>query len=162
MHFKLLALTLALSARNAYGVPAGDLTARQAASSDNAGSSAMMRFQCSQLTFDRIDPLVEPGVTPSAHLHQIVGGNSFNASMEPGTYDPAEKSTCTTCTFSEDFSNYWTAAMFFKAKNGSFKRVPQMVNLGLQGVGGITVYYIPPYGGKVGRQVTAFQKVCSR
>ena len=71
---------------------------------------------------DRIDPLVEPGIAPSAHLHQIVGGNSFNTTMEPGVYDPAEKSTCTSCTYSEDFSNYWTAGLYFKAANGSLKR----------------------------------------
>lgn len=40
----------------------------------------LMRFGCSQLTIDRIDPLVEPGNMPSAHMHQIIGGNSFNAS----------------------------------------------------------------------------------
>jgi hypothetical protein len=33
-----------------------------------------------------------------------------------------------------------------------------MVNLGLQGVEGVTVYYIPPYDGKT--KVTAFPKVC--
>ena len=58
--------------------------------------------------------------------------------MTPGEYDPAEKSTCTTCSFSEDFSNYWTANLFFKARNGSLKRVPQMPNQGLKGDGGVT------------------------
>ncbi|KAH8166225.1 hypothetical protein CIB48_g1986 [Xylaria polymorpha] len=67
----------------------------------------MMRFQCSQLVVDRLDPLVNPGVVPSPHLHQIVGGNSFNASMDPKTHDLPSSSTCTSCTFSEDFSNYW-------------------------------------------------------
>jgi hypothetical protein len=37
-------------------------------------SHALIRFQCSQLVYDRLDPLVDPGVTPSPHLHQIVGG----------------------------------------------------------------------------------------
>ncbi|KAF2736294.1 hypothetical protein EJ04DRAFT_533703 [Polyplosphaeria fusca] len=114
----------------------------------------MMRFQCSQLTIDRIDPLVQPGATPSTHMHQIVGGNSFNASMTPVSYDPSKVATCTTCDYSEDFSNYWTASLYFKAKNGTFKRVPQMVNLGLSGKQGVTVYYIPPYDGKT--KVTAF------
>ncbi|KAG7285660.1 hypothetical protein NEMBOFW57_007953 [Staphylotrichum longicolle] len=107
-------------------------------------TAAMMRFQCSQLVIERLDPLVNPGMLQSTHVHQIVGGNSFNATMTPVDYDPAEKSTCTTCSFSEDFSNYWTANMYFRAKNGSYKRVPQMVNLGLKGSQGVTVYYIPP------------------
>lgn len=76
-----------------------------------APSQAYLRFGCATLTVQRLDPLVEPGAVPSAHLHQIIGGNGFNATMDPKT-DVAERATCTTCTFSEDFSNYWTAVMY--------------------------------------------------
>jgi hypothetical protein len=120
-------------------------------------TASMLRFQCSQLVIDRIDPLVQPGIAPSVHLHQIVGGNAFNVSMPALELDPSLAATCTTCDFSEDLSNYWTANLYFKAKNGTFKRVPQMVNLGLEGKEGVTVYYIPPYDGKT--NVTAFPKV---
>ncbi len=65
----------------------------------------------------------EPRPAPSSHVHQIVGGNAFNASMTTG--DVSATATCTTCQFSEDFSNYWTANLYFKAKNGTYKRVPQ-------------------------------------
>jgi len=92
----------------------------------NGRGSTMLRFGCEQIVIDRIDPLVNPGAAPSPHLHQIVGGNAFNVSM-PLT-DIAELATCTTCSYSEDFSNYWTANMYFKARNGSFKRVPQVPN----------------------------------
>jgi hypothetical protein len=124
---------------------------------DHASSQgmAMMRFSCSQLVVERLDPLVNPGSIPSPHLHQIVGGNSFNASMDPSTHDLPTESTCTSCTFSEDFSNYWTAVMYFRARNGTFKRVAQFPSEGLQGNGGITVYYIPPYNGR--STVTAFK-----
>jgi hypothetical protein len=115
----------------------------------------MLRFQCSQLVVDRIDPLVNPGTIPSPHLHQIVGGNSFNASMDPATHDLITASTCTSCTFTEDFSNYWTAVLYFRARNGTFKRVPQAPNQGLRGNGGITVYYIP--SSDTGTKVTAFK-----
>ena len=91
--------------------------------------AAMMRFQCSKLVVERLDPLVTPGMIQSPHIHQIVGGDSFNATMTPVEYDPSVESTCTTCSFSEDFSNYWTANLYFKARNGTYKRVPQMVNL---------------------------------
>ncbi|KAL1837981.1 hypothetical protein VTJ49DRAFT_3170 [Mycothermus thermophilus] len=97
----------------------------------------MLRFQCSQLVVERLDPLVNPGQIPSVHLHQIVGGNAFNASMDPALDLPA-LSTCTSCTFSEDFSNYWTAVLFFRARNGTYKRV----------------YYIPP---RDGSKTTAFR-----
>ncbi|KAK4168251.1 hypothetical protein QBC43DRAFT_360058 [Cladorrhinum sp. PSN259] len=115
----------------------------------------MMRFQCSQLVVERLDPLVNPGVAPSPHLHQIVGGNSFNLSMDPLTHDLPTKSSCTSCTFSEDFSNYWTAVMYFRARNGSFTRVQQLPNEGLKGNGGITIYYIAPSDKKA--VVTAFK-----
>lgn len=52
--------------------------------------------------------------------------------MDPALDIPAEAS-CTTCTFTEDFSNYWTPAMYFRARNGTFKRVPQMANQGFNG-----------------------------
>jgi len=123
----------------------------------DALAQQMMRFSCSKLVFDRIDPLVNPGVAPSPHLHQIVGGNSFTADMDPASHDPVTKSSCTSCTFSEDFSNYWTATLYFKARNGTLKRVPQMANQGLKADGGVTVYYIPPYDGKT--TVTAFKPV---
>lgn len=59
---------------------------------------------------------------------------------------------------SVDFSNYWTASLYFKARNGSFKRVPQLTNLGLKGKnGGLTVYYNSPYDGKT--KTTAFKPV---
>jgi hypothetical protein len=66
--------------------------------------------------------------------------------------------TCTSCQFKEDFSNYWTAVMFFRARNGTYKRVPQIGNQFLEkSRGGMTVYYIPPYDGVT--KVTAFQPV---
>jgi hypothetical protein len=122
-----------------------------------ACAQQMMRFGCSQLVVDRIDPLVDPGKNPSPHLHQIVGGNSFNVTMSPDKHDPPTLSTCTSCTYSEDFSNYWTAVLYFRARNGTFKRVKQVANGGLVQNGGITIYYIPPYDGRT--KVTAFKPV---
>jgi uncharacterized protein DUF1996 len=104
-------------------------------------TQAGLRFGCSTLTIQRLDPVVEPGNAPSAHLHHIVGGNAFNATM---TGDVGARGTCTTCQMSEDFSNYWTAVMYFKhPTNGSYHRVPVVNNAALaQGTtGGITVYY---------------------
>ncbi|KAK3936441.1 hypothetical protein QBC46DRAFT_296160 [Diplogelasinospora grovesii] len=126
-----------------------------------AGSAeAALRFGCATLSIQRIDPLVQPGHVPSAHLHQIVGGNAFNASMDPKDGDIADRATCTSCTFSEDFSNYWTAVMFFKHSNGSYKRVPIMQNGALpNGInGGMTVYYTQQDFSSNGNQkITAFK-----
>ncbi|KAK7716780.1 hypothetical protein SLS63_010983 [Diaporthe eres] len=86
-----------------------------------------------------------PGAVPASHVHHIVGGNAFNATMEG---DVGARATCTTCEMSEDFSNYWTAVLYFKhPTNGSYHRVPVIpVNPGnLDGYsgtkGGLTVYY---------------------
>jgi len=120
-----------------------------------AAQFQMLRFACSQLVVERLDPLVNPNQLYTPHLHQIVGGNAFNVTMDPAQ-DPAKLSTCTSCSFNEDKSNYWTAVLFFKQKNGSYKRVPQTGNGGPQGKlindGGLDIYYIPS-----GR-VTAFRK----
>lgn len=136
------------------------LAAAVALLANSATAQNMLRFACSQLVVDRVDPLVNPGVRYTPHLHQIVGGNSFNLTMTPVEYDLAARSTCTSCSFVQDLSNYWTAVMFFKAKNGSYHRVPQVGNGGPQGRlinnGGLDVYYIPS-----GR-VTAFKPVRSR
>ena len=70
--------------------------------------------------------------------------------------DISKLATCTSCSFDQDFSNYWTANIYFRARNGSFHRVPQMANQGLNGDnGGITVYYTSPGKGKT----TAFKPV---
>ncbi|KAF1980264.1 hypothetical protein BU23DRAFT_625441 [Bimuria novae-zelandiae CBS 107.79] len=63
--------------------------------------------------------------------------------------DIGEQANCTTCVYTEDFSNYWTAVMYFRHENGSYKRVPQYPNaqLGYEGQnasdikGGMTIYY---------------------
>jgi len=63
--------------------------------------------------------------------------------MDPATLDIPSKATCTSCQFTEDFSNYWTATIFFRAKNGSLKRVPQKAQGGMEGTnGGMVVYYM--------------------
>jgi hypothetical protein len=45
--------------------------------------------------------------------------------------------------------------MYFRAKNGTFKKVPQFPSEGLGGEGGITVYYIPDAANQT--NVTAFK-----
>ncbi|CAO2652138.1 Nn.00g004210.m01.CDS01 [Neocucurbitaria sp. VM-36] len=120
-----------------------------------AQADKILRFSCSQLVTQRLDPVVQPGKTPSQHIHQIVGGDAFNVTMDPKTLDIPAEASCTTCTFPEDLSNYWTPAMFFRARNGTFIRVPQMANQGFNGAnGGMTVYYTTPDDSSV--NITAF------
>ncbi|KAJ3543931.1 hypothetical protein NMY22_g2970 [Coprinellus aureogranulatus] len=117
-------------------------------------AKALIRFPCSQLVTERFDPLVTPGIV-SPHLHQVVGGSAFNLTMDP-SLDLPKISSCTTCRFKENKSNYWTAVMYFKHPNGSYIRVPQIPNTGTGSPnGGMTVYYIQP---PTGEKVTAFPK----
>ena len=134
--------------------------AKAAPQAGGAGGAVMLRFGCSQIVIDRIDPLVDPGQLPSGHMHQVVGGNTFNVSMPNA--DIGNLATCTTCSYAEDFSNYWTANLYFKARNNSYKRVPQVPNRLLfsdkfttQTSGGFVVYYVSPGKGKG----TAFKPV---
>lgn len=76
--------------------------------------------------------------------------------MTPVTYDPPTLSTCTSCTYAEDFSNYWTSTLYFKSPdNGTYQKVPQNANVGITQDGGMTVYYMP-YSAK-NNKVTAFK-----
>lgn len=79
------------------------------------------------------------------------------------TKNMTAESSCTTCQFSEDFSNYWTAVLYFKARNGSYHRVPQLANAGFDGAqgGGMTVYYMQDalYDTAQKSKVSAFQPV---
>lgn len=47
----------------------------------SARGSTFLRFGCSQLVVERSDPLVNPGMLPTPHMHQIVGGDSFNVTV---------------------------------------------------------------------------------
>jgi hypothetical protein len=117
-------------------------------------ANALLRFACSQLVTQRFDPLVTPGIV-SPHVHQIIGGNAFDVAMDSQADLPG-LSTCTTCKFKEDASNYWTAVLYFKHQNGSYIRVPQMANQFTGSPnGGMTVYYIQPSNNQ---KVTSFSK----
>lgn len=82
--------------------------------------------------------------------------------------DIGEQGSCTTCAYTEDFSNYWTAVMYFRHENGSYKRVPQYPNaqLGTEGQdapdinGGMTIYYTQKdFSGNGDKYITAFKPV---
>jgi len=126
------------------------------------GTHAALRFGCETLTVQRLDPVVEPGNAPSAHVHQIVGGNAFNATVDPSV-DVGERATCTTCLYPQDLSNYWTAVLYFRARNGTFMRVKQFANAPSLHDGqkaGMTIYYTQESFSSNGRQkITAFKPV---
>lgn len=61
-------------------------------------------------------------------------------------------------------SNYWTAVLYFKARNGTYKRVPQYPNALLGSLnGGMTIYYLQQDFNSNGKtKITSFKPVRSR
>lgn len=84
----------------------------------------------SPIVVERADPIISPGRV-SGHVHTIMGGNGFGFNM---TYADTQKSTCSSCMVTQDFSNYWVPKLYYMAQNGTFVDVGQ--------VGGVTVYYL--------------------
>ncbi|CAJ2509202.1 Uu.00g142280.m01.CDS01 [Anthostomella pinea] len=99
-----------------------------------APTNALIRFSCSQLTIDRVKPLVKTvwRRLPISTRSSVVYRKTWRPSRRAR---PAQ--------FTKDTSNYWTAVLFFQARNGTFKRVPIRQNVGFDGAeGGMTVYYM--------------------
>ena len=104
-----------------------------------------------------MSPPAADGLDPNAYSLQ----DSFNATMDPKKDMPGE-SSCTSCQLVDDFSNYWTAVLYFKAQNGTYKRVPQLGNNQFEKAkGGLTVYYMQDaiYTSSQTSKVQAFQPV---
>ena len=56
------------------------------------------------LVIERVDPAISPGKAPSNHVHSVVGGNAFAATMD---FAQTQKATCATVSPKADKSNYW-------------------------------------------------------
>ena len=86
-------------------------------------------------------------------MHLFRGRHTPKPSSHPRLQSPLSYPTHTP---HQDFSNYWTASLYFRSpENGTFQRVPQFANVGLQQDGGMTVYYMP-YSAQNGK-MTAFK-----
>lgn len=75
--------------------------------------------RCYPGKLDQVDPVVSPGVRPSAHLHQFF---SNTAVTEFSTTDQLQASTSTTCDNPEFNSGMWIPAMYVNGvqKNPKF------------------------------------------
>ncbi|KAH8101503.1 hypothetical protein BXZ70DRAFT_891712 [Cristinia sonorae] len=90
-------------------------------------ANAWFRLQCTlPLVSERVDPIVNPGVVGTNHVHTVHG---FNPNYD---YDELVASTCTSCEVTQDKSNYWFPKLYFKHPNGTFQAVAN---------GGLLVYY---------------------
>lgn len=75
------------------------------------------------VSIQRLDPILSAGKV-AGHVHSIVGGNAFAATMD---FASTQKATCSTIRVIADKSNYWMPALYFHnpAINGSYIRVPE-------------------------------------
>ena len=76
----------------------------------------------------RLDPIMSPGSTPSNHVHEIFGADTFSANWD---FKTAQSSTCNNMGPKLDHSNYWFPALYFHGADDSYTRVPP----------GLRVYY---------------------
>jgi hypothetical protein len=95
-----------------------------------------------------VDPIINPGKTPSQHVHSIHGGSSENLEVliavslyidlytdfNPNySFDNSRASNCTNCLVAQDLSNYWFPKLYFQdPKTKLFEPVSN---------GGLLVYY---------------------
>lgn len=74
----------------------------------------------------RIDPIVSPGGI-GMHVHEFMGASNINQNSD---YDSLQKSSCSSVgrangnPIIEDKSAYWHPALYVKANNGTYLRVP--------------------------------------
>jgi hypothetical protein len=98
-----------------------------------ASSQGSLRFGYSSLRIQRINPVVKLAMSHPQISNKSLVENVFAPVRNCSTIDIGKMGSCTTCVFSEDVSNYWTAVLYFKARNGTYKRVPIYGNANLKG-----------------------------
>ncbi|KAI1324108.1 hypothetical protein F5Y16DRAFT_412221 [Xylariaceae sp. FL0255] len=101
---------------------------------------AGLRFGCSTLSIQRLDPVVQPGVIPSSHVHHIVGGNAFNATI---LGDLGARGTCTTCQMSEQLVDCRYVLQAPDERILPSVSIRNNAALAADTVGGITISYTP-------------------
>ncbi|KAG9088375.1 hypothetical protein FRC06_002059 [Ceratobasidium sp. 370] len=106
-------------------------TAFVAALTMASGANAWFRLACTDpLVQERVDPVVQPGVTPSQHVHTVHGGSGFRSNS---TFESLRAASCTSCLVKQDLSNYWFPKLYFRdPKTKKFEAVAN---------GGLLVYY---------------------
>lgn len=72
------------------------------------------------LTYDRLDPIVNPGEI-STHVHSVIGGNAFKQTMD---YATTQTSDCSTAPVQADKSSYWSPTLYHRSQNGTFSAIP--------------------------------------
>ena len=87
-----------------------------------------LAISCEPLVHTRLDPLSSFNATCSDHIHMVYGNKAFRSGID---FDDINRKS-TTCNAKNDFSSYWSPALYSRNENGTLHLVPLMKN---------TVYY---------------------
>ena len=82
-------------------------------------NAQLFTVNCSPLTVQRTDPIVNPGEL-SGHVHSVIGGTAFQKTMNDTT---AVDAKLTTCDKKVDKSNYWVPQLYHIRSDDKFEIV---------------------------------------
>ena len=85
------------------------------------GSYFVLSAQGDPIVSEMLDPVMAPGQTPSNHVHEVYGGDKFQATWD---YQTAQSSSCNNMGPKVDHSNYWFPALYFHGADNTFTKVP--------------------------------------
>ncbi|KAG8786722.1 hypothetical protein FRB91_001387 [Serendipita sp. 411] len=79
--------------------------------------NASWRMNAHTMITARVDPLISPQAV-SGHVHDYAGGNNFGVTYD---YDNMRQSACTSVEINIDKSGYWSPAVYYKRRDGTFQ-----------------------------------------
>ena len=88
-----------------------------------------LAISCAPMVYTRVDPLTSFNETCSDHIHLVYGNKHFRSALD---FEKDMKKEDTTCIAHNDFSSYWSPALYSRDRKGVLHPVPITRN---------TVYY---------------------
>ncbi|KAG8809047.1 hypothetical protein FRC17_003637 [Serendipita sp. 399] len=79
--------------------------------------NASWRMNAHTIVTARVDPLISPQAV-SGHVHDYAGGSNFGVTYD---YDDMRQSTCTSVEINIDKSGYWSPAVYYRNRDGTFQ-----------------------------------------
>ncbi|KIM21268.1 hypothetical protein M408DRAFT_333579 [Serendipita vermifera MAFF 305830] len=79
--------------------------------------NASWRMVANTIVTGRVDPLINPNAV-SGHVHDYAGGSNFGVTYD---HDDMRSSSCSSVEIPEDKSGYWSPAVYYHVRDGSYK-----------------------------------------
>lgn len=91
------------------------------ASADTAFS---FKTHCSYLFSKQMDPMTQPGVVPSAHMHDFFGSTQVNSTSTGPQLKSASVPNHTSCALGTDTASYWSPSLYENAGPNATQVLP--------------------------------------